>query len=373
MSNPIGRITTNRITGAKIVERPKATTSFTPTIHKRNITGNLKPDELPVQTEAEAEIKSEIKSETKEDTAARLGADGEVEENDDFNTQDNDDYNSDSDGFNSNDDDDDDDDDGFNGNLDDNGSDDEQDAHLKEFTSENNVYYDGHGYARRVGKENDCYIEFSVDENILVINQIICPEGGKLLLYHMIKDLQEKGYDFTYIRLIAANLNPNPFDPKLFDEVKFNQQNFEKNNPIFIEMQAKNYIDENGEFTEKYHNMMRDRYVVKYIYKKGKQKGKVKYIYTPKYYRHMQQKVVGNYENMGFEKYDEDSFIGSKEYILAALETFIGDDKIIGGSKKRKTKRKTNHYKKTKRKPKYNKKTKRKTQHYKKTKRKTKK
>jgi hypothetical protein len=293
MSNPIGRITTNRITGAKIVERPKATTSFTPTIHKRNITGNLKPDELPVQTEAEAEIKSEIKSETKEDTAARLGADGEVEENDDFNTQDNDDYNSDSDGFNSNDDDDD--DDGFNGNLDDNGSDDEQDAHLKEFTSENNVYYDGHGYARRVGKENDCYIEFSVDENILVINQIICPEGGKLLLYHMIKDLQEKGYDFTYIRLIAANLNPNPFDPKLFDEVKFNQQNFEKNNPIFIEMQAKNYIDENGEFTEKYHNMMRDRYVVKYIYKKGKQKGKVKYIYTTKYYRQIQQKVVGNY------------------------------------------------------------------------------
>ena len=354
-------ITINRITGAKVVERPPKT-SFTPTSKKRDNSGKLKPPPVDYELPAEAETKANV-IETEADTAMRLGSEGVgIDYLETIGSNHDDD-----DGSNHDDSDDDDhDDDGFNGNLDDNGSDADQDAYQDPttlvFTSENNVYYDGHGYARRVGKENDCYIEFSVDETTLVIKQFICLNGGKLLLYHMIKDLEEKGYDFTNIKLTAVNLNPNQVNPKLFYKDIFNQQNFQKDNSIFIEMKDLKYIDGDGNFTKKYHDMIPNGYIRKYI-----DNDKVKYRFTPKYYHDMKRNVIENYKAMGFEYIGKAEFIGTKEEIKAIL------DITKGGAKKRKTKRKTKHYKKTKRRTKHYKKTNRRTKHDKQTKRRRKK
>ena len=371
MDKFIGLPRTNWITGAPInrKESGSKTRSFVP--HKRTDTGKLKPNPEP-QDEIEVNTKAETKAETKDQTAERLGLGLDkamTEDNDDFTHEDN----FDSDDLNS-----DDDDDGFNGNLDSDpdsnpDSDPDSDQNTNKdptklvFTSKNNVYFDGHGYARRVGKENKCYIEFSTHENTLVINQFICLNGGKLLLYHMIKDLEEeKGYVFTNIMLIAANLNPNPVNPALFDKDIFNQQNFEKDNEIFIEMQDLKYIDKDGNFTKKYHDMIPNGYIEKYT----DDEDRVRYRFTSKYYRHMKRKIIQNYEDMGFEAKGNGEFKGTKEEIEATLESILG---IRGGTKKRKTKRRTKHNKKTKRRTNHNKKTKRRTVHYKKTKRRTKK
>ena len=55
----------------------------------------------------------------------------------------------------------------------------------KNKTSHNIIFdmlSDYHGYARRIGNESDCFIEYEYKNNILSINQFICTKGGKQLL-----------------------------------------------------------------------------------------------------------------------------------------------------------------------------------------------
>ena len=358
---------TNWITGATI-NRKEPEPNIRRFIPKRTITGKLKPDEPELQAEAESNTWDESKAETVQATAMRLGQDGVMmEENDDS-------YSDANDGSNYEDSDESNHEDNDESNHEDNDDSDDEDSfdsesntvpkkikQREEFTSKNNVYFDGYGYARRVGKEDDCYIEFSLDGNTLVIKWFICLEGGKLLLYHMIKDLEEKGEDFTDIRLIPTNLDPNPFDPNIFNPIKKNKLKLK----TIKDLKAKKYIDEDDNFTKKYYDMIPNGYVVKKHVPNG---NKVTYEFTPKYYRDMKRKVNNNYKAMGFEDAGNGEFIGTTAEIEATLESILG---IRGGAKKRKTKRK--QLNKTKRKPKYYKKTKRKPKHYKKTKRRTKK
>ena len=78
-----------------------------------------------------------------------------------------------------------------------------------------------------------------------------------------------------------------------------------------------------------------------------------KYTFTKEYYDNNQRKVEENYNSMGLYKnpLNPDTFIGSKEDMIAKLESFCK-----GGSKKKTKRRQTKRrQKKTKRKQKGNK------------------
>jgi hypothetical protein len=73
--------------------------------------------------------------------------------------------------------------------------------------------------AFRPGREDDCFILFSIGNNILGIQYFICPVGGKELLRDTIQVLnknQSKVGSFENIELTAADLDPNKFNPKFY-------------------------------------------------------------------------------------------------------------------------------------------------------------
>ena len=85
----------------------------------------------------------------------------------------------------------------------------------KNKTSHNIIFdmlSDYHGYARRIGNESDCFIEYEYKNNILSINQFICTKGGKQLLDDLLKALNEKGLNVHTVELIAAGLDKDKRD-----------------------------------------------------------------------------------------------------------------------------------------------------------------
>ena len=63
------------------------------------------------------------------------------------------------------------------------------------------------GYARRLGNEHNCYIEYEYKNHTLYILLFICPKGGKPLLNDLLKALEDKGLNVHTVKLTAASLD----------------------------------------------------------------------------------------------------------------------------------------------------------------------
>jgi len=150
-------------------------------------------------------------------------------------------------------------------------------------------YDDGNAY-RPINPECRIQFSFSPEGKTLTIDQFICPGGGKELLRDTIIELQ-KNKSFNLIELTPANLASKVL-PTSQEKIQ--------------EMKNQGYIDQNGKFTEMYHNAML-------------------------------KKVKENYNTMGFQDSDDEKMEGTPSLILSILQDYVRPAK--GGSIRHRSKK----------------------------------
>jgi hypothetical protein len=64
-----------------------------------------------------------------------------------------------------------------------------------------------HGYAARIGSEDDCFIEYELNRRVLNIHYFICEKGGKQLLDDLLNALTSQDHKINQVKLTAAGLD----------------------------------------------------------------------------------------------------------------------------------------------------------------------